>query len=539
MKKKRYSVAASVVAAALMFSAFVVPASAAATASCTINGQTFTVPSASKPKIIPMEQSTVANANFSAPEKLSVTASDGKKLTVNTIKPYASGKAVYSIYALGSVNSVVNVCNGSEKLFAIQITPRPFHSDTTMAVKVAVDGTYSFCITPDRASDAVTFYTTDGSVFDTFATGTKTQGGKIAYYFKFKGKKAGSAGVYVVVGKQAYRVFTATAAGAAHTNPSTGGAQGLVIASDALNLRAEPNGSVIGSLASGEKVTVLQDSVGGWLKVKSASGQVGYCSSQYIQLESTKPDTADDKKPVTSQTATVTLSSGYLNMHSAPSQGSSVIGQLANHQVVTVLDCENGWTYVQTTDGVKGYCSSDYLVTNSNSGAVVDNCAGKTLSGLPSYKQKDAEWANTYIGGSNGGTIGSIGCAVTSLAMSESYRTGKRITPNDIKSQCQFTDGGGLYWPQQYSIMSGVNDTNLTKIYQQLKVDKPVIVGGMNSITTHWVIIKGYKNVPLDASGNPASLDASMFLVNDPGYDNCTLADYINQFPSGRVYRTY
>ena len=92
MKKNRYSVAASVVATALMFSAFVVPASAAATASCTINGQTFTGPSASKPKIIPMEQSTVANADFSATGKLSVTACDGKKRTVNTIKAYANGK---------------------------------------------------------------------------------------------------------------------------------------------------------------------------------------------------------------------------------------------------------------------------------------------------------------------------------------------------------------------------------------------------------------------------------------------------------------
>lgn len=547
MKKKHYlfsRVSAAAVTAALVIGSVTIPA-AAAGISCTVRGQTITLPSETAIPTISMEQSTVLDVNLQSSSTLHFHTADNKKLKVSPRKPFANGSSICSIYAVGSVRSSIGVYAedaSTSKLFVVNIVARPFESDTTMDVKMMCGGSYAFRIAPNNANDHVTFYTTDGSVFDTQDVGAKTVKGKVNHYFKFTAKKSGSAGVYVTVGKQNYRVFTATASGKTDTSSDARtGKSGTIKVKDSLNLRSQPNinGNVIGQLTNGEKVTVLEDAASGWLKIKTVAGCVGYCSSDYVQLDSSKPAEDNSTVPNTPQTAIVKISSGSLNLRSSPSTSSTVISQLNNGQSVTVLEDADGWTHIQTSDGVKGYCRSDYLIAGNSGNADEAFGASKTLSGIPSFKQKDPLWANTCIGGSDGGTIAAIGCLVTSVAMSESYRTNNNVTPNDIKKQCQFTDSCGLYWPSSYYEMSGVSDTNLTKVFQQLKSDKPVIVGGANSKLTHWIIIKGYKNVPLDSAGNPTSLDPSMFLINDPGYDNYTLADYISQFPSGRVFRTY
>ncbi len=278
----------------------------------------------------------------------------------------------------------------------------------------------------------------------------------------------------------------------------------------------------------------------GWSYIQTSAGQKGYCCSTYLTVSSTSAPASNSGSSSVSgnEKATVKVNDS-LNLRSAASTSSTVIGSLSNGQSVTVLSASNGWSYIQTSAGAKGYCCSTYLAIDGSTTNNPSNSSSKVLNGLPAYKQYDSEWANTYIGSSYGGTIHAIGCLVTSLAMSESYRTQSRVTPNDIAHQCNFTSGGGLYWPSNYYALSGVSDSNLSGIYQQLKSGKPVIVGGSNSRSSHWIIIKGYQNVPLNSSGSPTSLSASMFLINDPGYGNQTLADYFSQFPCGYVYRTY
>lgn len=62
-----------------------------------------------------------------------------------------------------------------------------------------------------------------------------------------------------------------------------------------LNLRANPNGTIIGKLAKGTQVTVLETGSNGWTKVRTASGQIGYVSSQYVSFDSSPvvPSTSD------------------------------------------------------------------------------------------------------------------------------------------------------------------------------------------------------------------------------------------------------
>lgn len=56
-----------------------------------------------------------------------------------------------------------------------------------------------------------------------------------------------------------------------------------------LNLRANPNGTIIGKLAKGTQVTVLETGSNGWTKVRTASGQIGYVASQYVSFDSPTP----------------------------------------------------------------------------------------------------------------------------------------------------------------------------------------------------------------------------------------------------------
>ncbi len=340
-----------------------------------------------------------------------------------------------------------------------------------------------------------------------------------------------------------YLTVSSTSAPASNSGSSSvsGNEKATVKVNDSLNLRsaASTSSTVIGSLSNGQSVTVLSTS-NGWSYIQTSAGQKGYCCSTYLTVSSTSAPASNSGSSSVSgnEKATVKVNDS-LNLRSAASTSSTVIGSLSNGQSVTVLSTSNGWSYIQTSAGAKGYCCSTYLAIDGSTTNNPSNSSSKVLNGLPAYKQYDSEWANTYIGSSYGGTIHAIGCLVTSLAMSESYRTQSRVTPNDIAHQCNFTSGGGLYWPSNYYALSGVSDSNLSGIYQQLKSGKPVIVGGSNSRSSHWIIIKGYQNVPLNSSGSPTSLSASMFLINDPGYGNQTLADYFSQFPCGHVYRTY
>ncbi len=149
---------------------------------------------------------------------------------------------------------------------------------------------------------------------------------------------------------------------------------------------------------------------------------------------------------------------------------------------------------------------------------------------VPSYKQTDERRASVRIGNS-GKTIGKIGCAITSLAMAESYRTGTRIEPDQMESRLSFNAGGALFWPANYSIPGSIT---FEQLYQKLKNGIPVIVGAINANGgTHFAIVKGYDG------GD--TLSASGFLINDPGSSSRTrLSQFMAAYPTlyRRVYYT-
>jgi hypothetical protein len=149
---------------------------------------------------------------------------------------------------------------------------------------------------------------------------------------------------------------------------------------------------------------------------------------------------------------------------------------------------------------------------------------------VPSYKQTDSRWASAKVGNS-GKTIGKIGCALTSLAMTESYRTGSTITPLKMASRLSFDKSGSLYWPSNYVIPDAIP---FSQLYRKLKQGVPVIVGARKaSGGTHFVVITGF------AGGD--RLSASGFTINDPGSSTRTrLSQFLAAYPTlyRRLYYT-
>ncbi len=151
----------------------------------------------------------------------------------------------------------------------------------------------------------------------------------------------------------------------------------------------------------------------------------------------------------------------------------------------------------------------------------------KWLHGVPNYLQSNPNWAGVSIGT---GTIGSIGCTTTCIAMSESYRTGTTITPDIMAGRINYS-GNSVTWGNLGYSFYGQDTYNVQDVmsyaYKAINNGKPLIVGGYsyeNGVKkTHWVIIVGYADL------DPNNMSASCFQINDPGSSSRTnLQQFLN-----------
>ena len=187
-----------------------------------------------------------------------------------------------------------------------------------------------------------------------------------------------------------------------------------------LNLRAEPNGYILGSYPRGTAVTVLSNK-NGWSKV-SVNGQTGYMYSHW--LSAAKPSsstgsassigTAVVKNPKDTQ---------VLFLRSEPSVSSQSLGYYRNGKSVTLLKKLDGWYQVKV-DGKTGYMMSKFLdvkenvtsgtakVVNPNGNSYVNFRSGASLnasilSTVPvgteiRVIEKTTDWTKTEIDGVTG-----------------------------------------------------------------------------------------------------------------------------------------
>lgn len=138
------------------------------------------------------------------------------------------------------------------------------------------------------------------------------------------------------------------------------------VTSGGLNVRQSPSSSsaIIGWLAKDSTVTIVE-TLSGWYKINYKTGY-GYVSATYIKTATV----------ATTAIGTVMLSSGALNLRSAPNTSASIIGWLYNGNQVTILGLESGF-YKISFGGKTGYASAKYIVNNKAIAAL--NAAKSTL----------------------------------------------------------------------------------------------------------------------------------------------------------------
>lgn len=265
--------------------------------------------------------------------------------------------------------------------------------------------------------------------------------------------------------------------------------------STSLNVRSSASTSapVIGSLSKDSYVMLIKKS-GEWWLVEYREGKFGYCHADYIrQLSVSEKYTS--------------VSSGYLNVRTGAGTSYTAKDKLSNGEKVFILSENGNWARVLFDGNETGYVNTGYLKSASASSVSKMN--------VPYYSQTDSRWSGVYLG-TSGKTLGKIGCTTTCLAMTESYRTGTAIRPDDMAGKLSYSSSGSLYWPANYRTTTSVSFSNIKNILDQ---GKPVILGLRTaSYSTHWVVITGY-------SGNT-------YYVNDPGSSSrTTLAQVFDSYP--------
>ena len=120
-------------------------------------------------------------------------------------------------------------------------------------------------------------------------------------------------------------------------------------------------------------VTVLSVE-GDWAKIRTADGQEGYTSAEYLIIEeapaaeaateaeseaSAEAGTAAEQEA--EGTAVISTESGRLRVRSGPGANYDIVAYLYNGDTVTVLSIDGDWAKIRTENGEEGYVSVSFL----------------------------------------------------------------------------------------------------------------------------------------------------------------------------------
>lgn len=146
---------------------------------------------------------------------------------------------------------------------------------------------------------------------------------------------------------------------------------------DSLNVRstAGPDTPVVGSLRSGDVVTVTDENLG-WLKVENASTS-GWVAGYYLKRENGSSASATVNTASTASRSAVTgsiaasssvstggkalVTANSVIIRSGPGKSHDLLGSANRNDAVTVLEQQSGWSRIQTSYGAYGWISTKYL----------------------------------------------------------------------------------------------------------------------------------------------------------------------------------
>ncbi len=199
------------------------------------------------------------------------------------------------------------------------------------------------------------------------------------------------------------------------------GYNATLYANDTVNVRMAPgtDSDVIGMVQPGAQVTVVGETAT-WFKV-NINGNIGYIRKDF--LVSTKPalETQQSESTVTDNDAinaelntkteyggSVTLyASSEVNIRSQPGTSSDAIGSLAKGNSVSVVGETANW-FIVSVNGVTGYISKAYLVSDSSMVPGDDTNAGNANGG-DNGNENDNNGGNGENGNGNGNGGGTTG----------------------------------------------------------------------------------------------------------------------------------
>lgn len=148
------------------------------------------------------------------------------------------------------------------------------------------------------------------------------------------------------------------------------------VTATSLNVRKGPGiqHNIVGSLKNGTIVTI-QKQDGKWSSI-TYGAIAGWVSSAYL-LEQTSQAPVTQKPSPTGQGNSNnkngkwgTVTATYLNFRSSGNLNAPIIGSLKYGTAVQILSESNGWLSVQTSDGKKGWASSNYISIQSGNSPV-------------------------------------------------------------------------------------------------------------------------------------------------------------------------
>ncbi len=209
-----------------------------------------------------------------------------------------------------------------------------------------------------------------------------------------------------------------------------------VKATAGLNLRKDPSTKQarIGFVDEGSVLTVLGMSADkGWYKVKTAGGQEGYVSAQYVQ--EVKSGNSNTGSQVNKTDVKKVKTTAGLNLRKDPSTKYARIGFVDQNTTVTVLGISNdkGWYKIKTAGGQEGFISAQYTkIVESGTNQPDDNKDSettikkvKTTAGL--NLRKDPSTKHARIGFVDQNTV------LTVLAISKDKKWYKVKTSNGLE----------------------------------------------------------------------------------------------------------
>lgn len=129
-----------------------------------------------------------------------------------------------------------------------------------------------------------------------------------------------------------------------------------------LNLRAEPNGNILGSYPRGTKVTVLSNN-GNWSKV-SVDGKTGYMQTQWLSTKSVSSGSSTVKPATGTAVVNNPRDTQVLFLRREASANSESLGYYRNGKTVTLLARQGDW-YKVSVDGKTGFMMAKYLKVTS------------------------------------------------------------------------------------------------------------------------------------------------------------------------------